>query len=314
MGETDRYSEYKIPDKRLFTLGEDGNSLVALVVLNIVCFLILLVIQVSYSISGEPTNKIFNAQFMQWIALPDNGWQFLQRPWTIFTYVISDNFQSFIRLFTNMIWLWAFGSILQRTAGNSKLIPIYFYGGILGGIFFIIAHLFFTAETAGSGWILGANTGVLAVAMAATALSPNLKLFAQIRGGFSLWIFTAIYLLIDLSGIRGAGMAYVLAHLGAALAGFLFILFLRKGYDGSIWMNKAYHKVINLFNPVVAKGRNGVKDKYFYKTGNRTPYIKTPVITEDRINEILDKINAKGVNSLTKEEQEILKKASENKE
>ena len=64
MGETDRYSEYKIPNKRLFTLGEDGNSLVALVVLNIVCFLILLVIQVSYSISGEPTNKIFNSQFM----------------------------------------------------------------------------------------------------------------------------------------------------------------------------------------------------------------------------------------------------------
>ena len=115
MGETDRYSEYRVPNKRLFTLGEDGNSLVALVVLNIVCFLILLVIQVSYSI-GEQSKEVFNAQFMQWIALPDNGWQFLQRPWTIFTYVISDSFQSFIRLFTNMIWLWAFGSILQRTA------------------------------------------------------------------------------------------------------------------------------------------------------------------------------------------------------
>ncbi len=314
MGETDRYSEYKIPDKRLFTLGEDGNSLVALVVLNIVVFLVLLVIQVSYSISGEPTNKLFNTQFMQWVALPDNGLQFLQRPWTLFTYVVSDSFQNFIRLFTNMIWLWAFGAIFQRTAGNDKLIPVYFYGGILGAVFFISAHLFLNVNSAGSGWILGANTGVLAVALAATALSPNFKLFAQIRGGISLWVFTILYLLIDLSGIREAGLAYSLAHLGAALAGFLFIFFLKKGYDGSVWMNKVYSKIIHLFNPVVAKGRNGVKDKYFYKTGNRTPYIKTPVITEDRINEILDKINLKGVNSLTKEEQEILKKASENKE
>lgn len=313
MGESDRYTEYKAPKKRLFTLGEDGNSLVALVVLNIVCFLILLVIQVSYSM-GDKSTQLFNAEFLQWIALPDDGWQFLQRPWTIVTYVISDSFQSFVRLFTNMIWLWAFGSILQRTAGNDKLIPVYFYGGILGAIFFITAHLFLSAETAGGGWLLGANTGVLAVALAATTLEPNFKLFAQIRGGVSLWIFTVIYLLIDLSGIQSNGMAYSLSHLGAAFAGFLFIFFLRRGYDGSIWMNKFYHKIINLFNPVVAKTRNGVKDKYFYKTGNRTPYTRTPVITEDRINEILDKINLKGVNSLTKEEKEILAKASENKE
>ena len=313
MGESDRYMEFKAAKKRLFTLGEDGNSLVAIVVLNIVCFLILLVIQVSYSM-GDKSTQLFNAEFLQWVALPDNGWQFLQRPWTIFTYVISDSFQNFIRLFTNMIWLWAFGSILQRTAGNDKLIPIYFYGGILGGLFFIAAHLFFNEVTAGSGWILGANTGVLAVALAATALSPNFKLFQQIRGGISLWIFTVIFLLIDLSGIKGNGMAYGMAHLGAALAGYLFILFLRKGYDGSIWMNKLYSKIINVFNPVVAKTRNGVKEKYFYKTGNRAPYTKTPVITEERINEILDKINLKGVNSLTKEEREILAKASENKD
>ena len=170
------------------------------------------------------------------------------------------------------------------------------------------------AQTAGGGWLLGANTGVLAVAIAATALTPKFKLFAQIRGGVSLWIFTVIFLLIDLSGIQGAGLAYSFAHLGAALAGYLFIFFMRNGYDGSIWMNKTYSKIINLFNPVVAKGRNSVKDKYFYKTGNRTPFSKTPVITEDRINEILDKINSNGVKSLTKEEQEILRKASENKE
>lgn len=313
MGEIDRYSEYKAPDKRLFTLGEDGNSLVALVVLNIVLFLLLLIIQVSYNF-GQKSTEVFNAQFMQWVAIPADSASFLSRPWTIFTYVISDTFHNFIRLLTNMIWLWAFGSILQRTAGNDKLIPVYFYGGFAGGVFFILANLILPAETSGTAWLLGANTGTLAVALAATTLTPKFKLFEQIRGGLSLWIFTAIFMLIDLSGINGSGLAQSIAHLGAGLAGFLFIFLFRKGYDGSVWMNRFYRKAINLCNPVVAKSRNTIKEKYFYKTGNREPFTKTPIITEERVNEILDKINLKGVNSLTKEEQQILKKASENKD
>jgi len=48
----------------------------------------------------------------------------------------------------------------------------------------------------------------------------------------------------------------------------------------------------------------------FYKK-TRQPYKKTPNITQQRIDEILDKINQKGYRFLTDEEKELLKRASE---
>ena len=47
MGESDRYPEYKLPKKR-FTLGNDGNALVALFTLNVIFFLLLITIKVVY--------------------------------------------------------------------------------------------------------------------------------------------------------------------------------------------------------------------------------------------------------------------------
>ena len=76
-------------------------------------------------------------------------------------------------------------------------------------------------------------------------------------------------------------------------------------------MNNSYTWFINLFNPNKNKTRNSVKEKVFYNTGNRAPYNKTSNVTEQRINEILDKINQKGYDHLTKEEKDILKRASE---
>ena len=88
------------------------------------------------------------------------------------------------------------------------------------------------------------------------------------------------------------------------------LLLLRKGKDGSVWMNRLYDWFINLFNPD-KKSKTSVKEKVFYNTGNRTPYSKQAIVTQQRVDEILDKINQKGFEFLTEEEKKILKKASE---
>ena len=54
-----------------------------------------------------------------------------------------------------------------------------------------------------------------------------------------------------------------------------------------------------------------VKEKIFYNTGGRKPYVKKPVVTQQRIDQILDKINQKGFSSLSEDEKSILKKARE---
>lgn len=55
-----------------------------------------------------------------------------------------------------------------------------------------------------------------------------------------------------------------------------------------------------------------VKEQVFYNTKGKKPFTKTPTVNERKIDEILDKISEHGVDALTPEEKEILKKASEN--
>lgn len=310
MGEADRYQEYKKP-KTSFRLGDDGNALVALFAINVIFFLLLLLIEVGYNYSQRKEADYYN-EIVRWFALPGSFGAFIKKPWTLLTYMFGDVKLEFIRLLSNMIWLWAFGSLLQQMQGNSRLIPVYIYGGIAGGLFFMGAHYIIPSlqPLRESTALLGANTGVMAVAMAATALSPNFRFFTHIGNGIPIWVLTAVYIFIDLAGV-GSNPAFAIAHLGAALAGFLFVLLLRRGKDGSIWMNKLYTGITTMFEPGKKPSRQNIREKVFYETGGRKPFNKTSHITQQRVDEILDKISQKGYGQLTEEEKEILKKASE---
>jgi hypothetical protein len=68
---------------------------------------------------------------------------------------------------------------------------------------------------------------------------------------------------------------------------------------------------MNLFNPYKKPSKEKIKETVFYNTGKRKPYEKTTHITQQRVDEILDKISQKGYHFLTEEEKAILKKAAE---
>ena len=312
MGESDRFHEYKKVKRSSFTLGQDGNALVGLFTLNVIFFLILLTAQVAYFFYQQ-TPQLYNAQVVQWFELPSSFTKLSEKPWTLLTYMFSDTGQNLIRIISNMLWLWAFGYILQEMTGNDKIIPVYIYGGLFGGIVFIAAVNLIPPihSQIGHAALLGANAGTMAVAMATTTLSPNHKFFTMIRGGISIWVLMAVYLFIDLVGVSSMNAAYSLSHIGGALAGFLFVVFMKKGWDGSVWMNSLYDWFINLFNPNKKTGKHSTKNKVFYNTGNRSPFSKKAIITQQRVDEILDKINQRGYQFLTDEEKQILKKAAD---
>ncbi|MEO5967274.1 MAG: DUF6576 domain-containing protein [Ferruginibacter sp.] len=68
--------------------------------------------------------------------------------------------------------------------------------------------------------------------------------------------------------------------------------------------------MMTVFNPKKPK-KDNLKNTMFYNSGNREPFTKTPVISQQRVDEILDKINLQGAHFLTQEEKDYLKKASE---
>lgn len=312
MGESDRYIDYKLRRRR-FTLGQPDNALMWLFVFNVVFFLILLTIKAAISVNDN-SDAVFYSQVLNWFSLPAEVSILANRPWTVLTFMFSD--VELFRAISNMLWLWAFGSILQNLTGNTKLIPVYLYGGFAGAVFFIIATYSIPSNKAiiDTANILGANASVMAVAVAATMIAPQHRFFKHIRGGIPIWVLTLIYIAIDLAGVATQPAAQPIAHIGGAFAGFLFVKLLQNQVDGSVWMNGFYNWFINMFTPRKTNTADRTKEKIFYNTGNRTPYNKTANVTEQRVDEILDKISQKGYDHLSKEEKEILKRASEDQD
>jgi DNA-binding IclR family transcriptional regulator len=74
-------------------------------------------------------------------------------------------------------------------------------------------------------------------------------------------------------------------------------------------MNNFASWINDLFNPEKKLASKSEKQKLHYRAHEK-PFVKTPHITQQRIDELLDKINQKGYSSLTEEEKEFLKKAS----
>lgn len=310
MGESDRYQDYQQQRKgNRFLLGQADNALVWLVALNVMLFIIILFVRVVFNFSSG-TNTGFEAGTLPFFHLPASFGALVYKPWTLLIYMFSD--VSVMSLLGNMLWLWGFGYILQDIAGNRKLIPIFIYGGLTGGLFFITAHSIFPYLKALQpyAFLIGANPAVTAIAVAATALAPHYRFFRNIGKGIPIWVLTAVYLLVALAGLADQSAAHGLATLGGALAGFTFVWLLRRGYDGSAWMNSFYQWIKELGNPA-KKNSAPAKQQAFYNTGNRSPYTKTTNITQQRVDEILDKINQKGYQFLTDEEKNILKKAAD---
>lgn len=307
MGESDRYTDYRRARSKM-TLGQEGNALVALFTIHVIFFLLLLTIKVIYAFMHSPLSG-YQTNVVNYFQLPANLQLLSERPWTLLTYAFSE--VQLFRFISNMIWLWAFGYILQEMTGNRKLIPIFLYSAVAGAFGFILATYLVpsTRILIDQQWYMGADAAVMGVAVATTSLVPGYRFFRSINGGIPLWVLTVIYVGLSLLTAGNLPPAFPIALAFGGLAGFLFILFLRRGYDGSNWMNNGYHWFMNLFNP--NKPAPAPKEQVHYRTDGRAPFQKRANVTQQRVDEILDKINQKGYHFLTDEEKNILKRAAE---
>jgi membrane associated rhomboid family serine protease len=322
MGEADRYIDYKnkgaYKKSKKFTLGDPSNAVMAIVTVNIIVFLFIMVTRVFYLFAHQGQG-MEHLQFdaTSWFALPANLIKLSEKPWTILTFMFAQGglnlFPLLLTMLSNMLWLWAFASILQDVSGNRLIFPVYIYGSLAGAVFFILAchTLPQLKENTQAYFLTGSAMGTTAIAVAVTAIAPTYKMFRNIGNGISVWILTTIYLVISFITAVLYNNANSVAILGAALAGFLFIYFLQKGKDGSTWMINFYYWCGNLFNPNKKNTNTSVKEKIFYNTSGRTPYEKKLNVTQQRVDELLDKISQKGYHFLTDEEKEFLKRASE---
>ncbi len=297
--------------KRRTMFGEDGDAVMRLIFINVMVFVILKFIEIVYQLTPIDMS-LYKSQVLDWVGLPANLSTFITRPWVLLSHMIAQ--YSLWQLLGNMLFLWAFGFLLQDLVGNKHIVPLYIYGGLAGAVLFIAsANLLprFAAEINSFSY-LGASACVMAIAIAATITAPDYRVFPMINGGIPLWVITLIYVIIDFAGLASSAFPHHLAHLGGAALGYVYIKQIQNGKDPGEWMHRLYNWFIHLFDPKEKPVKKTIKKEVFYNTKGQQPFSKKPNVTQQRVDDILDKISQQGYQSLTQEEKDILKKAADN--
>jgi membrane associated rhomboid family serine protease len=297
------------PTLKKTSIWSDNNALMMLIIINVLVFILLHFIKTIYGLSHIP-QEAFMKNTYAWFTLPADFSKAIQRPWAIITSLFTQ--LNVWLLLSNLFWLWTFGYILQDLVGNRKIIPVYLYGGMIGAIIFMLSYnLLPQLQPLKSNEVFyGAATSIIAVAITTTVVSPQYRLFPMISGGIPLWVITLVFFVIDFASIsRNPG--WLFSHLSSAAVGFFFGKALLKGNDWGAWMGTAYDKFTNLFNPDnKPRKKNPVRQEVFYNTRGQQPFKKTSNLTQQKVDEILDKINLKGYDRLTEEEKDLLRRAS----
>jgi len=141
---------------------------------------------------------------------------FLLRPWTIVTNLFIH--AGLWHIIANMLTLFFFGNAVLRLVGTGRLLIVYFGGGILGNILFILLGEPFSIA-------VGASGAVFAVGGALTMMRPKLRVFIfPIPVPLPLWIAViGGFLILSL-------LPYIAwqAHLGGLILGLIAGYFFRR--------------------------------------------------------------------------------------
>lgn len=304
MGYRDYYTTRKT------SIWSDNNALLMLIALNVFVYITLRFIMAVYGLSNLQ-EQAFYRNIFEWFAMPADAATLITRPWTLLTAGFTQ--LDLWLLISNMLWLWTFGFIFQDLTGNQRIIPLYIYGTVVPALVYLVCYALFP-QLRGFGaaaFYFGPTASILAIAAGATTFAPGYRIFPMIGGGIPLWVLTLVFCVIDIFFLKDRS-AWFLSHIAAVIMGFLFAHSLKAGRDWGEWMNQLYDWVTNLFGPKEKPHKKRpVKQEVFYNTRGLQPYRKTTNLTQQRIDEILDKINMKGYERLTEEEKELLRRASE---
>jgi membrane associated rhomboid family serine protease len=189
-----------------------GDSIAPVLALIILCFLVYIAIIVA-GILGHDLIPLLGLQTAS----------FLSQPWTIVTNLFVHG--SIWHLLFNMITLYFFGTFLVRLVGTRTFLVIYFLGGIVGNIFFML-FAFIGFLTSPFSIVIGASGAIFALGGALAVLTPKLRVFVfPIPVPMPLWIAVigGFVIISFIGGIAWQG------HLGGLVCGLVAGLILRRG-------------------------------------------------------------------------------------
>ncbi|MGN0029547.1 MAG: rhomboid family intramembrane serine protease [Marinilabiliaceae bacterium] len=258
---------------------KDNDIIIKLIYINTAVFLILRLMDIA-SLAGYA----LPGWGVAWLGMPV-GAGIMSRPWTIVTNIFAH--YEFLHYLFNMLTLYWFGRIFMQVYGSERrALVAYVVGGLTG----CAASFAMLLLGMGGAILLGASASIMSLMLAATTAAPDRRLWVTFFGEVKLKYVALVYVLLSVIMLIGfSNVGGNLAHLGGALAGWL----LTRYWAGR---READTSVASLF-------RRKPKMRISRGTGNPDwDYNKRKVDNQRELDRILEKINARGYNSLTEEE------------
>lgn len=279
---------------------QHGSYLTKLIYINIAIWIMVRLTAVILLLGGNE-----DLTFIDWLSLPASFGQFISRPWTLITYMFLH--YELLHILFNLLWLYSFGRIFLEYQPPRKLLSLYLFGGLCGGIFFMAAYNFFPyfQHSIDFSQLLGASASVIAIVIATAVYVPNHVFHLVFIGPVKIkWIalLSVILYVVNLTGDNAGGN---FAHLGGAFWGLIYMTAMKSGYNPSARAEKIFDGLFSWTKP-----KKKLKVEYNAGGYRDYSYNRSKKSQQEEVNRILDKISTGGYDSLTGEEKEMLFKMS----
>lgn len=270
------------------------NALELIIVINIVVYIIGFVLTQIFQINDS----------LNWLKLPSDFFEFLQKPWTIVTYGFTH--YGFFHILFNLLVLFFVSRIILNLFKPKMALSIYFLGIIFGGLTFLLVYNVLPERILNPViGLVGASAGVRALLIFICAYMPQ----TEVRLAF--WNIKLMYIgialvIIDILGLWSTNQGGSVAHLGGSLLGYIYAVQLAKGNDIGLGFERLMDWIENLFR---TKKKSPLKTVYKGSSNSVAGHNKKEFKEfnkQKQIDIILDKIGKSGYESLTKEEKEFL--------
>ncbi|WP_214073736.1 rhomboid family intramembrane serine protease [Mucilaginibacter sp. dw_454] len=272
---------------------KSGSKLYLLIGINVLVFLAISVTSIIESLLFTTDNVSVLAY--SYLTLPSYLPHLLTHFWTPLTYMFMHD--GIWHILFNMLWLYWMGQIFEEFLGDKRILGLYLLGGFAGAVLFVASYNLFPMFTHNGVYmvatVVGASASVMAIIAGAATIAPNYTIMFFGVVPIKLKWIAIFYVVMGFWGIKGSNAGGEIAHLGGALMGFVYVNQLQKGRD---WISA----IAGIF-----KKRSKLKVASTNRDINNSD---TP--RQEEIDRILDKISTTGYENLSKQEKEILFRAS----
>jgi len=275
-----------------------GGMVKKIILVNAVVFVLLLALKIISTLFLIDGLFDFTGSLL---AMPGTFGELIYKPWTIVTALFTHF--TLGHFFWNMLMFYFTSKLFIQFFGEKRLLTTYIFGGVFGGLIHIVAYLvfpYFTKTTAPP--IIGASGAIAALIGALVYYKPQLKIKLFFMLEIPFWVFGIIFIGGDLINLtKEDGIAHF-AHIGGALFGVLSVV---KAHSSTNFMNR----LDQLFSFNFSFKRQPKMKVYRNSDANKmtdAQYNSNKANKQKQMDAILDKISARGYDSLTKKEKDFL--------